>query len=433
MVKMDAAQACPGDRPARVRRLIFVLACAASWLLYLHRYSWGVIKPAFQKEHPDVTATELGWLDSAFQGAYALGQVPGGLAGDVFGARLVLTVLILRWSAAVVGVAWTGSLPRLFGLRSAFGLAQAGAYPTLAQVTRHWFPLSVRTSVQGAVAALGRVGAACSAPILATLLMGTLALSWRTSLFVIAAPGLLLAVAFWLVVRNSPREHPWSNRAEHDEIHDGAAPPAAGKRGTLLLNRGSLFNLGMLLVYAFASTFQDQLYVNWIPMFLTQGRQLDDRAMGLFTTLPLLGGAVGGVVGGVLNDYLLRRTSNRRWARGGIAFTGKFVAAGLVLLSVQVADGRVAMVILLLARCFGDWSLPTQWGTITDVSGRASGTVFGLVNTAGAAGGFVAGPVLGSLQEHYGWEGLFLGVAAMCLLAALTWLFIDCTRRLVAD
>src|SRR5205823_3860848 len=96
------------ERPTRVRWLIFVLACASSWLLYLHRFSWGVIKPAFWEEHPDISATELGWLDSAFQGAYAFGQIPGGLAGDFFGARIVLTVLILLWSVAVVGIAWGG-------------------------------------------------------------------------------------------------------------------------------------------------------------------------------------------------------------------------------------------------------------------------------------------------------------------------------------
>jgi MFS family permease len=168
-------------------------------------------------------------------------------------------------------------------------------------------------------------------------------------------------------------------------------------------------------------------------MFLTEGRGLDDQEMGLFTPLPLLGGAVGGIFGGMLNDYLIKRTGNRRWSRSGIGLTGKLVAAALILCSVQVDDGRLAMVVLLAARCFGDWSLPTQWGTITDMSGRASGTVFGLVNAVGAAGAFAAGPVLGRLKQDYGWEGLFFCVAAMCLFSALTWLWIDCTRKLVAD
>ena len=32
-------------RPTRVRGIIFALACGMSFVLYLHRYSWGFIKP----------------------------------------------------------------------------------------------------------------------------------------------------------------------------------------------------------------------------------------------------------------------------------------------------------------------------------------------------------------------------------------------------
>jgi nitrate/nitrite transporter NarK len=189
----------------------------------------------------------------------------------------------------------------------------------------------------------------------------------------------------------------------------------------------------MMLLYAFASTFQDQLYVYWIPSFLVKGRGLDTETMGLFTPLPLLGGALGSVLGGWLNDALIRSGWSRRWVRSGIGLTGKLVAGVLVVVSVFVPYGWLAMVVLLAARIFGDLSLPTQWGAVTDMAGRASGTVFGLVNAIGAAGGFVAGPVLGYLKQHHGWEGLFLGAAVMCVVAALTWLFIDCTRRLVPD
>lgn len=423
----------PPARPTRVRWIIFSLACATSWLLYLHRYSWGVIKPAIARENPDITPTEMGWLDAAFQATYALGQVPGGMAGDIFGPRSILAGIILLWSLAGAGVAWTTGFWRLFAVRGVFGLTQAGAYPILSKVTRNWFPLSIRTSVQGIITALGRIGAACSSMIIATLLMGILGLSWQTALIVVALPGLALAIAFWLTVRNSPREHPWSNQLEQELIDAGTTTAPPGQRATWLLDRASLVNVSMIFLYAFASTFQDQLYVYWIPLFLMEGRGLAATEMGLFTPLPLIGGAVGGIVGGVLNDVLLRAWGNRRWARSVVAFTGKLLAAILVLVSVQMGDGRLAMVVLLAAKFFGDWSLPTQWGAITDMAGRASGTFFGLVNTVGALGGFVAGPILGYLKQCHGWEGLFAGVAIMCLVAALTWLFIDCRRKLVAD
>jgi MFS transporter, ACS family, glucarate transporter len=444
---MPAGPTKPSARPTRVRWLIFALACFASWLLYLHRYAWGVIKPAFRSENPGLDDIDIGWLDSAFLATYAIGQVPGGIAGDRLGPRAVLSVLAVVWSLATMGVAWTTGFWRLTGARAAFGLAQAGVYPVLNKMTRTWFPLSVRTSVQGTVTAMGRVGAACAPPIVASLLMGKFGFSWQSALVVLAVPGLALAAVSWLLARNSPREHPWVNPAERNLLENAVPSPehatallegeppfrSPAQEPALRLTGASLFSFAMLLVYIFVSTFQDQFYVYWIPSFLMEGRDFDNEAMGAYAPLPLLGGALGGIVGGVLNDWLIRRLGNRRWARSLVAFTGKFVAAGLVLLSIQADDGRLTMLILVAARVFSDWSLPTQWAAVTDMGGRSAATVFGVVNTVGALGGFVAGPAFGFLKQQYGWDGLFFGVAAMCFVAAVSWLFIDCTRRLVGD
>jgi sugar phosphate permease len=434
-------------RPTRIRWLICLLACAASWLLYIQRYSWGIVRPDFARENPSFSAVELGWLDSAFLATYAIGQIPGGMAGDRFGPRIMLSVLTVLGSIATVGVAWTGGFWRLIGARAAFGLAQAGVYPVLNKMTRTWFPLATRTSVQGAVTAMGRLGAAFAPLVIAAYLMGALGLAWQTALIVIAAPGLVLAIGFWFAVRNTPREHPWVNAAEQELIDPAPIaqeptsairagdPPfrTAADQRPLLWTSGTVFSLAMLLLYTFTSTFQDQFFVNWLPSFLKEGRNFDDTMMGLFAPLPFVGGAIGGVLGGVLNDVLIRQLGSRRWARSLVAFTGKLVAAGLVLVSVQMDDGRLTMAVLLGARVFSDWSLPTQWAAVTDMGGRAAATVFGIVNTVGIAGGFVAGPAFGYVKEAYGWDGLFYTVAGMCAFAAATWLLIDCTKRLVRD
>src|ERR1700722_9550454 len=89
------------SRPTQVRWLIFVLACTTSALLYLHRYSWGVIKPDLKKEYPALTDTQLGWLDSAFNATYAFGQVPAGLASDLLGPRSILSGSVLLWTLMV--------------------------------------------------------------------------------------------------------------------------------------------------------------------------------------------------------------------------------------------------------------------------------------------------------------------------------------------
>jgi len=417
------------DEPAtQVRWWVFFLTGAISWLLYLHRYSWGVVKPYYAREHPELSSMDLGWLDSAFMATYGFGQIPLGLAGDLIGMRSILALSIGLWSVTVAAVAFLGGFWLLMLLRGLFGLCQAGAYPLISKVTRNWFPMEYRTTVQGTVTALGRAGGACAPILISTVLIAAFGLSWEHSLIALAVPGLALALVFWLTFRNSPAEHPWVNPAECRII--GTAVYAAGQRPQLRLTRGNLINFYLLLFYAFASTFADQLFVFWIPQFLKLGKGMSDQDMGLFASLPLIGGAVGGIVGGILNDVLIRKTGRRRLARSAIAFTGKAVAATFIALSVGVADGRLVMFLLLACKFFGDWSLSTQWGAITDVAGPAAGTVFGVVNTAGAIGGFLAGPVMGHVKDVAGWEGLFYSVAAIFFIAALCWLFIDCTRTL---
>ena len=134
-------------RPTGIRWLVLALACVTSWLLYLHRYSWGVIKPEVKSEF-GFSDTQLGWLDSAFNLSYALFQVPGGLMGDLLGPAIVLPVIIFAWSGCVAGTAMVGQAWSFAGVRTLFGLTQAGAYSNISKVTRSWFPLSVRTTAR---------------------------------------------------------------------------------------------------------------------------------------------------------------------------------------------------------------------------------------------------------------------------------------------
>ena len=193
--------------PTRVRWLVFLLASATSWLLYLHRYAWGVIRPGVKAEF-GFSDVELGWLDSTFNAAYGLFQVPTGLLGDLFGPALVLPVILLAWSCTVAATGIAAGFWSFAAVRAVFGALQAGAYPNLNKVTRNWFPPAIRTTVQGFVASLaGRAGGASSSLVVGTLLLGKLGLGWRLSMLCVAGLGVLLAGAFQLFYRDHPAEH----------------------------------------------------------------------------------------------------------------------------------------------------------------------------------------------------------------------------------
>lgn len=419
------------QRPTGVRWLIFTLACTTSWMLYVHRYAWGVIKPEIRKEY-GLSADELGWLDFAFQPTYGLFQVPGGLAGDLWGTHLILSGSIIGWSLAVGCLALAYGVWGFVGVRLFLGATQAAAYPMLTKVTRDWFPLRMRTSVQGVVIALGRLGGGCASLIVATLLMGMLQLDWRNAMLVLALPGILLGLAFWICFRDRPREHPWANQAECEVIEEGELQVAPGAKVQLHLSGWNGLHAGLLLLGSFTSTFADQFYVFWVPSFLRE-RGMPTAEMGMYAMLPLLGGTFGAPLGGFLNDYFIRLTGNRRWSRSGIAICGKGMAAWLTFLIIFIADPRWGAVMLFAVKLVGDWSLASQWGAITDMGGRGAGTLFGAVNTAGTVGAALASLAMGYTMAYSGWKGLFGLLAAVYLLTAIVWAFIDCSRRLVVE
>lgn len=432
------------ERPTAIRWRMFALACGTSFLLYVHRYVWNIVGPKLQETF-EFDHQLAGWVFAAFYVTYALGQIPSGVFIDRFGPHRFLAAIIALWSAAVAGFGVTGNLWALGGLRALFGAAQAGCYPGLNKVTRLWFPLRSRTVIQGWIATTsGRSGGAMSSILLGTLLMGFCGLTWQTALAVLSGCGLLFAVLFWLLFRNSPEDHPQVNAAERALIRDGAVTvvPQTG----VLPWREAWRNrsLRVFVVQQYLDAGSDVVFVSLIGAYFLQSHGVDIKATGWLTSLPLWGGAVGGIVGGYLNESGIAWTGNRRWSRSLTGAVGKFIGCGTLLAMATFTDPVAAGVALGVAKFFSDWSQPTTWGTCTDLGGRYSATVFSIINTSGTLGGVIMPPVFGVLLDAFtrtqtvgeelikitNWSPLFYLVAAMYLGSGCCWLMIDCTRTL---
>jgi hypothetical protein len=80
-----------------VRYKVLAIACVLAVLTYINRLGFGVAAPEIKKDL-SLTDDQMGYLASVFLAAYGLCQVPGGLLGDRFGTRHLLTILVLAWS-----------------------------------------------------------------------------------------------------------------------------------------------------------------------------------------------------------------------------------------------------------------------------------------------------------------------------------------------
>jgi len=446
----DTATESPELPATKIRWTVFALACSTSFLLYLHRYSWNIIGPKLQTEF-SFSNTQAAVLFSLFYYTYAAGQIPSGIIVDRFGPHRFLTGIIAAWSIAVAGIAHTSNIMLLGFWRLVFGATQAGCYPALTKISQQWFPATHRTVLQGWVATtFGRAGGAMSPIILGTLLMGVCGLRWQVSVTLIGLVGLTHAIVFFALFRDSPVHDPRVNAAEEELIagRSVAKTTAVDHRAVLPL-RKALQNrsLRIFTVQQFLDAGSDVVFVGLIGTWFLVAHQFDIKQTGWLASLPLFGGALGGIVGGWLNDTIIRRTGNRRWARSGVGFVGKVIGCAMLALVVMQSDGVTGAWLLMAAKFFSDWSQPTTWGTCTDLGGRFSATVFSIINTAGTIGGVFMPIVFGVVLDWFtttsvvdgidvsvtDWNPLFVLLSGMYLASGACWLLVDCTDRLTDE
>lgn len=418
-----------------IRWLVFALACSTSWLFTLHRYTFGLIKPDLMKQWK-LDEGEIGLIDSCFAVFYSAFQFPAGVAADVFGVRLVLTILILTWSAGVAMHAWAPSKTEIWYARAVLGIGQSGTLACLNRIARQWFPIAIRTSLQGlAGITFGRLGGLCANILFLTVLIGYCGLDWRTAVYLFAALGLAQAIMFVTLFRNTPRQHPWVNEFEAELIAGGSTKPISKVTLSELFREMSpraLLNFIALNVQTILSTFADNIFSNWLPLFLIAVHHMEKRDTGVYSALPLLGGALGGAIGGVLNDWLIARTGNRKWARRIVAIAGKGLASILIITAlIWYQQPYLFCIALFFVKFFSDWSLTTAWGVATDIGGRATASVFAFNNAVAGVGSIGAPAVIGYVVKLYGWPTVFIVIGATYAACALSWLLIDCTRPLV--
>jgi MFS family permease len=416
---------------------VFALACGASFLLYLHRYSWNIVGPKLQNEF-GFSNREAGFVFSLFYYTYFVAQIPSGVVIDRFGPHRFLSAIMLAWSAALAAIGWSSWLLLIGASRLLFGAAQAGCYPALTKVTASWFEPSRRTVVQGWVSTTaGRAGGAMAPIVLGTLLIGICGLSWETALGILGAIGAAYALVFWKAYRDPPRKA----KGIEAELSPAPSPPPPTLPWGDAWRNGSL---RLMTLEMFLDAGSDIAYVSLVGTYFLRARGFDIASTGWLASLPLWGGAVGGIVGGWLNDRLFALTSSRRWSRSGVGCVGKLVGGVFLALAVGQESGVTAACYLGAAKFFSDWSLPSVWGTCTDLGGRYSATVFSIVNSSGTLAAIVMPLVYGELLDQFttqtvsagvavattNWTPLFLLLAAMYLGCSACWLGVDCTQRI---
>src|SRR5262249_40624284 len=141
-------------RPTWVRYQVLAAVCLLAMIAYIHRVGFASAG-TYLKLDLGLTDQDWGIVMAAFLIAYAVFEVPWGLAGDRLAPRLLLRVVALGWSLLTAAVALLPAVAFPFALllvlRFLFGVFQAGAFPALSRVMTDWMPVQERGTAQGCI------------------------------------------------------------------------------------------------------------------------------------------------------------------------------------------------------------------------------------------------------------------------------------------
>jgi MFS family permease len=411
--------------PTNARRSVIAFGSSLALLSFLDRAAISQTAPAIARDL-GLTTVQMGLVFSAFGLTYAAFEIPSGWLCDKFGARLLLTRVVILWS---ILTALTGAVLGFTSLvitRLLFGIGESGCFPGIARMFRTWLPPDERNVAEGIKAASARMGAAITPALIATL---SIFLSWREIFYVFGAIGIVWAYFFRRWYRDRPGDHPSVNQAERALLPAAApgthGPVAWGK----LLRSGSLWLLG---AQWFCHYYGFYFYITWLPTYLYQARGLDLRRGALAAGVPLMTAALGSLVAGWAAARLTKRLRSAERARKWLAYTAYIGAGALLLLFTELENPTVALIAMSLSSFAAEFSGPITWTTSMDMGGENVGAVSGFMNMLGHFGGSVAPTVTGYLLVATGnsWNIVFYVSAAIYAAGALCWAFIDSTTPL---
>lgn len=403
---------------SRVRHGVLGFTLVLTAVAYLDRVCIATAAPVM-KTDLQLTDAEMGYVFSAFTFAYAVFEVPSGWLADRFGARLMLTRIVVWWSAMTAATGWATGFLSLFAARFAFGVGEAGAFPSIARAFGRWLPARERGRAFGLALMTAALGGALTQPLVAWLLR---TLHWRHTFPIFGMVGAVWAVAWFWWFRDDPHDHPRVNAAEVRLIGTAAPQPHTAVPWRRVVRNRSM--LGLCLMYG-GAIYGWYFYITWLPTYLLRARGFDMQEVGWLAALPLLSIAAGVLVGGWMSDVLVRRWGLRAGRRTP-GLVGLPLAALAVLGAVLTPTGMTAAALLGSAAGLAALGVSPAWAVCLEIGGDHAGVVSGAMNTFGNLGGTLSPLVVGlCLQEWGSWNAPLVSVAALYVFAALCWLAID--------
>src|SRR6266542_1274697 len=400
-------------RIGNYRWVICALLFFATTINYIDRQVLGILATDETFKHTiGWSEAQYGYVNTAFQAAYALGLLVVGNLMDRFGTRKGFSLAIVFWSVAAMGHALARSAFGFGSARFALGLGEAGNFPASIKTIAEWFPRKERALATGIFNSGSNVGA-IAAPLVVPFIAINYGWQWA---FIITGTLGFIWLAFLLMTYGRPEEHSRLSKAELAYIRSDAAEPATKIPWARLIPHRQTW------AFAIGQFMTDPIwwvYLFWMPKFLNTNYGLKITQIGLPLVVIYVAADFGSIGGGWLSSTLIKRD----WSVNKARKTAMLVCALAVvpvMFAARASNLWVAVAFVsLAAAAHQGWSANIFTMASDMFPRRAIGSVVGIGGMAGAIGGMLIATAVGLILQYTGSYLPIFVIAGSAYLAAL--------------
>ncbi len=399
-------------RKLPLRWWIIALITLGTILNYLARSTLSVAAPTLKTEFA-MTTEQYSWVVLAFQASYTVMQTVAGAVLDALGTRLGFFLFAVGWALSNMAHAFATGWMSLAFFRSLLGASEAAAIPAGTKTVAQWFPAKEKPLATSLFQMGTSIGNMIAPPLVAFCI---LAWNWQAAFIVTGALSLVWAAMWWVAYRD-PAEHPRLSQQERDAIAAMNQPDATkpATKGQVLRSR----SFWAIAVPRFLAEPAWQTFNFFIPLYLVAVWKLDLKSIALWAWLPFLAADFGSLAAGLLPPWLMKRGSSMLSSRKITMTMGALCMVGPACIGLATTP-EIAIALF----CIGGFAHQLLNGALitlcADVfDSRTVGTASGMAGTSAWIGGMLFTLLIGQSADVFGYNPLFVALAALDLLAAV--------------
>lgn len=339
-------------------------------------------------------------LSSFFYG-YIITQLPGGFLAlkcggkNLFGLGILSTAVL----TLLTPVAARASVGLLVALRVLIGLCEGVVFPANHAVWTKWAPPLERSKLATIAVSGAHIGTVVAMP-----LSGVLAqhLGWASVFYVFGCMGILWAIVWFLVVKNSPAEDP--NISEEERLYIETSLANDDQKKDVKVPWKAIFTslpVWAIVVAHFSENWGFYTLLTELPSFLKHRLDFDLSRAGFVSALPYLVMAITIQTGGQIADCLRRKKILSTTVVRKLFNSFGFVCQGIcIIIAGYTTNWLVAVICLTLAVGGGGFAFSGFYVNHLDIAPPFAGILIGITNTVATLPGIISPLLTGTIVQH---------------------------------